>query len=796
MLFPAALAASMLSLTLTSCLRDGSIIDPTLPQAKIAIGHFLGQAFPNTDSSRQKDNARIYDLLNPKLTMVWQFIGPKEFTYAPSEANVELVWPFKFSVDLRDPPPKEVLESPDLAIGTFWLYQDANRNGKLDRIIHPDLLTLYHDVDRLHDDYNRAVDSVMEVADLKFNPVDVSDTYCLGKWGTLIRMVDGRPDTIWTGTGQASLTNQVWSTVLDERCRVLQHQNRWERFFALRKRDNDYYKIPKPLAGYAQAFDYYYQRRLFPKPGMEAEFEKRVRSATNRMVLLALEYVVAQNQSASEGWIDYPYNGYLEPGQDWVAARMRKHCVLYLKDQQGFDELINAERNSSFSVAGKEKLHLGYNLIFCDDRYVCSVLDAQDTMRLDIGATEAYFNPPAHDLPPPYMKPATDGLAGGYLKTLEGAYKFQVFQPFFLKEENGALWTTVPQFGTFRLAASDSLNFYSPARELEVKIVKKGTKVEKILVYSGIKCFVATLDSTLSIPEAVRARFASIAAVTASPHGRKDAYVGGYEFATDTLKVAQPAAGDSLLLSIPGMTPHYFQPLDDSAYFSPYCDCRVAFRRGPDAKVTGLTLGREGVDQWVPSFTYVPRTPSVLFPELAPPAAAPDSEVSSSQGSARDTYAGLDGKPRYAGSADGRFLVPGDGWVVSLDHSIPGDSISLSQDGEGITFKLPDLRGAAAGLEVTLRKDALVKKARVRLRLVGGADPAHLDQVLAEEFWTRLDSDSTVVSLASWPVSANPYYVRLERIATAEPSVAIAFDAYRIVAKAGVLAKKAAHADP
>lgn len=167
---------SLLGLLLAGCLREGPILDPGSHESRPSLGRFQGRSQNEGDTAFS--SKRYGGLTNPKVAMVWQFIGPKEFTYSTSDGLVkDANIPFNFVFDMVNPPDKDILESQDLALGTFWLYQDANGNGKLDRLIHPELLDMNLKVDRVYGDYLEAMDSVLEVSRILPVREDVVETY-------------------------------------------------------------------------------------------------------------------------------------------------------------------------------------------------------------------------------------------------------------------------------------------------------------------------------------------------------------------------------------------------------------------------------------------------------------------------------------------------------------------------------------------------------------------------------------------------------------------------------------------
>ena len=252
-----------LSLIVFACWQgDEGLILPGNPKNQSVLATFHGRAFNQKflDGSYAMDPSRSLEINNPKIAIVWQFISPKEFVFTPSDAVVSTASPYEFTLELRQPPPAEILNAPDLALGTFWLYSDRNGNGRLDRRVHPEMEKLYRKIDSLESNYRFALSQTRVYGEARAGREDVLDTYYVGRYGTLTARAGEREDTLFASSGPA--TAGVWSSILDARYRILSDLNRWEAFFALRKRDNDYYRRIRTYPGYVYAVDVPYRRKL------------------------------------------------------------------------------------------------------------------------------------------------------------------------------------------------------------------------------------------------------------------------------------------------------------------------------------------------------------------------------------------------------------------------------------------------------------------------------------------------------------------------------------------------------
>ena len=93
-------------------------------------------------------------------------IGPKEYARAPSISVVNAKAPFDFSLRLSEPPAREILDNPDVAIGQFWLYNDTDSNGTLDRLVHPGMVPLNSKIDSLYRAFQHSESVLVAAAEI------------------------------------------------------------------------------------------------------------------------------------------------------------------------------------------------------------------------------------------------------------------------------------------------------------------------------------------------------------------------------------------------------------------------------------------------------------------------------------------------------------------------------------------------------------------------------------------------------------------------------------------------------
>lgn len=759
---------------LAGCLGDDGVVDPAAPP-KPFLGQYHGHSLNEGDSALSSN--RLLHLDNPQVSLVWRFLGPKEYVITPSQGSVNTNRPFLFDLKLSEPPSPEVLDNPDLAIGVVWLFSDRNGNGVLDRLIHPEMMAAARSIDSLYGIYHAALKRLADQNDLKTQRVEVVEVYHVGKFGTVTMGPPGDEDTLFVGRSPADTA--IWENTFTSRFRALMYENRWERFFALRKRSNDYYRVTRVSGDYVYEVTMPYNRKLFPKPNGQHQFERDLRA-----VGLAYDDYIhgAQNLLTAQvlkGHNQYPYSGFDEPGADWVAGQGRNCFIVYLRDNQALQELRDAEKTSSFLVKGIEKVQVGYNAIHCDDQYICEILGPEDDLTIDLGQSDEYFNPPSSPPRKPIANFIPAEVGASRLARLAGEYQLQPYRDVRIAARDGSLWAEIPDEGLWRLAASDSLLYYSPVRDLQLQFVEDASgRVYKLFVFLGRKKYVAAREKG-DVPAQLDEKVQGMLAPPGPLDKARAALFAAstYAYGKDTLKAVW--TGDSLRVSFPGLLPMALVPRDSLSFFSRQTDLRVDFELDDRGRCAGAWIVRPGGTVLAPALDYTAPAPDELFPGL------PDSLLrvaSEHSGTGRDTFATLDGKTRYLPGADRLFLLPGDGWLVAMVRTGSADSLSLHQGGDYLLFRVPGLEGKAMALEITLCPQRGVK-GRVRLRARGGKDPGVQEDLLGGDQWAELDGKPKTIRLGPWKASTDPYYVRIAQLPTADQPFLYSFDSYRVLAE-------------
>lgn len=773
----AALAAGVAcAVVLAACFRDGGFVEPGEEKNLPVLAAFQGRAnIKGTSLSGE----RMGGIGNPKIALVWQFVGPSAFGVAFDKISVDTRSPFKFSAEIRNPPPDSIAFSEEPVIGLFWLYSDGNENGVLDRIAHPKVAAHDAELAGMLAAYKKAFKALLEVSDISEEWVPYKDTFLLDSVGTFIRVVDGRPDTLFKSRGLKD--RNFWHEVLYRRLRLLKNYNGWQNFFALRKKTYDFHRVSVPTAehSYLQIFEDW--RKLFPKPGKEAEFEANLRIAGTAYMLYLIAINTVQTEAVDSGWADYPYQGFDQPGTDWVVGKSTRYFVLYFPNRAALDRVLQAETWGSFTVDGIDRMHTGYNLLDCDEQYRCKVMGEKDSVYVDLADNEAFFNPPSKPVRLPIADFVSVPVEQDSLKPLEGRYEYRPERPILAVSRGGSLWCDVPEVGTFRLTASRPGVFYVPGEDLQFEFVATvGGRIGKVMMYRlgnrdvGLRTDSTVRDSGLAekIDRMLARRPERISASVSA------GLPGTFSLGLDSLmRVRLADDGAGIGLSYLGLPPAVYRPLNDSEAYNPDSDHRLAFARNEEGAVTGLRWSRPPHGFFLPNPAYKPRKPGDFFPDTGNAQTTPASE---SGGSGRDTYVDWGARRRYACAEDGRYLKAGDGWVEAVRKGATGDSISFRDPGDGLLFKVTGQAGKRVRLAVAVCGEKGGKQGGVLMDLrAGESAEGAFTRILAESDWVRPGDKGDTISFSHIPIPSDPYYLELRKVQTWNDSLYFSFDGYR-----------------
>jgi hypothetical protein len=763
-----------LFLWLVSCQRDDGFASPSDERSLRPLGTFVGKATPGDTASLH----RWTDLAHPKVTVLWRGVGLRDNILHSDQSSIDVQLPFAFSLNLLQPPPEEVTEAPDIAFGIFSLFSDQNRNGSFDRLSHPDLDAGYARIDSLIRESGIAKANLLAVAEIR-KRTPQSEQYYLEASGTLIRDDNGKLDTIAAFANPLKV-NGIYDYLKNYQ-RILGNQNRWERFFDLRKKSNQFYHPTSPAAGHYLGVNIRFDRAVFPRPGLESEFDLRLEKAVDAAMNLDVASTNITIQAFRSGALDYPFTGYGQPGQDWMAGRAIQDLLVFFRTQATLDTLLAAYLTGSFRISHIERLHPGYNLFHCDDQYDCDVREPGDSVIIYLGTSEAFFNAPAtlsanpvpsnpknRPLPPPATAFAP----------WQGRYALNGSDTVSLVLRNGELWYEGWDAGLLRVLPFDSLGFQSPIFDLQGVLTRRIAErlSDRLVQYSrGLRFVALSLGEPVTPGLLARIEKAS----DFEPADIADSLVarcpGKYDYGGDTLRIAN-AGGDSLRADIPGFLPMIFHAVGDSLFQCPWGELSLEFQAPAGSGYRRVVFRNGSGKKVVPVFNPAPSNlVNSARTEM-------DGMVwdSGNQGSGRDLFVGLDRKSRYGCSEDGAFLRPGDGFFADFSRSGAIDSISQRQGGDFATFRFPGMKGKVVVFQLRDCAERTAAGKRIGVSIWGGAEPQARNLLYGDYQWMAADPGGIYWTFDSLAIDSDPYYLTLKQENTQDKPFANAFDGYRL----------------
>ena len=772
------LLVAILGMWMVSCQRDEGFTSPSDGRNLRPLGTYVGRAGGGDSASL----LRLINLAHPKVTVLWRGVGLRDKLLSSKQASIDAKPPFAFSLNLLQPPDQEVSEATDIAFGILCLFSDENGNGEFDRLIDPGMIPRYAEIDSLSSALSTAHGDLLAVSVLK-KRLPEAERFYLDPSGALIRDEDGRPDTLTVlslaGESEAQIKDDV-VTYLQYCQRILANQNRWERFFAVRKKDNEFYYKFTPAPGHYTQIDIRFDRALFPGPGQEAEFDARLKKSVRATVTLYARSGRILNTAFANGSLDYPFTGYGIPGQDWMAGRAILDLLVFLRSQATLDTLLEASLSSSFRFSHLDRLHPGFNLFRCDDQYNCDVRAPGDSIIVYLGTSEAFFNPPGSPSrnPTPKSSESRPGPSAESFASWQGRYASNGSDTVSLVVRNGELWCESLGLGLLRVLPFDSLGFASPILDFQGVMTRRTSDSlpDRFVQYSHSSRKVA-LSLGMPVKQSVLDRIDSAARFTraALPDSLLRMCAGDYDYGKDTLRVAY-AGGDSLRVTLPGFSSLAFYAVNDSLFKCPWGEISLEFQGADKGAYRRVVFANYSQRIVVPVLNAAP---SNIVKSLSAEETGVQ-WISGNQGSGKDSYFGVDGQSRYGCSQDGTYLQSGDGYVAGFSRSNWDDAISMRQGGDFITFRLPGMKGKIAVLELRTCAERSAETRRTRISIWAGADSTEEKLQYGDHQWMTAGASGAWWTLDSLVIGSDPYYLTLKQEDTRDAPFPKAFDGYRL----------------
>lgn len=758
---------SSLLLCIICCSDDSGIFSPSNPSNLTPLCQFHGYCCNENDTAIT--TSRLLKIQNPAITLTWQSLGFTRFSNNYAMSSVETSIPFNFSGSFSDRPPLQVYTSNEAVLGILTLYSDVNNNGVFDRVVHPELQKSYKILDSLGSVFYGLRDLLYKVADDTRKRTECRDTFLIAYDNRVILVKNGMLDTL--------VQTPEWNSYILHRSQVLGKWNKWDYFFASRKRESPSYFEYGARSGYLSQIVFNYECSLFPRKGSEKEFNALLNEATKAVYNLNVASKDITKNAYINGHVDYPYNGVYEEGQDWAAGRTRWYHILYVPDHKSIREMLDAEKRSSFSIKNKQNIRPGYNLMYVDNQYRGEILSWDNAITIDLGTNEYYFNHP-YDLVKPVTDFSVDKPLNEFVTNAEGVYEYRPYKHLILALKGGYLWASVPDIGVCRLNSADSLFYYNKPDNLQLEIVQDDGAIEKVLIYSGDTRFVGNpvgkdekYYSFVSLLEKLESRKAVL----------KDSievkqYCKNYKSGSDTVKVYRE--NSSIGIQFPGFNKHTYYPLNDSVYFTDENDCEIAFKKGLSGDICEMHVIRNGPFTVYPAFDYIPVSSAV---KNGSSYVSMNNVIDFHSGSGEDVLFKITGNRRYLASDDGMYLQKGDGCVYSILRNQSDDSVSLTMPHDCIVMKIVGLKDSVIGLELGLIAESSSDSTEVCFfTLCGSSVMTCSNPVVDNQFYSLKPDAPTVITVNPIQVNSDPFFIKIGVVKTIDITPRFAFDYYRI----------------
>jgi hypothetical protein len=762
---PRWLTALVVALALSSCIDQG-IVNPSNPATLPPLASFRGIATSAGDSVF--DSNKLLHVTRPRVALIWQFYGIVPYASEEGHSAVEARLPFTFTFEISQPPPAAVLESDEPVLAGFWLYNDTNDNGRLDRVAPQAFRDAYAGFESLRHRYDSSMSALRHLVDRTTDARLIQESYHVGAEGrvyrgdTLVyRPVDEQSDSWYEWIATSRLILSDW--------------NRWESFFGKRKRlalpRVDYHELPDGTI----AVDAYYRRRLFPRAGTTTAFEERLNEVTRLRNRIHSSSDSLQRQSFVNGWLDYPYTGVNDAGQDWVIGRTRWYVVLYIPTDAQLEQIREAARSSAFVIDNRDRLHRGYNLFQLDDQYRCRILDWSDTVFIELGERSTYFNPPTSSVELPVHDFTEQRTAAPSRDLYEGAYSHPTAPPLTVASTDNGLWARIPEYGVSRLRHSHDHAFFVSSEPLQFQFVlfDKST-VGKVFTlaprWAGKIVSVPTLDERNAVDSLRRA----VALIRGRPRvtlpaQRRHMLASRYDSGDDTITLSVSA--DSFLVSFYGLPAEAFVATGDSRLSSRHSDIQITFDPLLD-RIPLIGIDRGGIVSHALNIAQTPFSASSIARH--PPTNLTNPLI----GSTGSRIAiGADGGAGFAAATDSFVVQQGDGAVVLID----GFQHVLHTGGDRIVFALHGHRDEYVGLRAEMcSQSSSGGSGRALFTYHGGRDRDECTTLLMDPRWVDFTDNKATIRIDPIAVTSDSFYIELVMLRTRGEEVSIACDSYLI----------------
>lgn len=495
-----------------------------------------GKAMIENDSVFSQQ--RLLQITNPKVLLVWRFIGYTEQEFHKPSGVVSLKFPYQFTVDLESFPEGEVVNGLEPCIGDFVLFSDVNGNDQTDDLTHPLHQLMLDTLKKKRSSYLDVYRSWKYLGVRHEDPVNTKDVYELDTEGVLFYLPEGEKIKITTVEDlgvSIEKADSLLNHILDGWMYALYDSDKWEQFFLFRQRDIlpariDYQKIRDH--GVYSRYTLMYQRRIFPRQEWKKQWYAITPLLMQKYFDMAMYFQKVSAIATKKHWDDYSFeNG---GSKDWVFGWSSWDHLLYVHDNLSLFKLKKAERTSGFIVDHPEELKIGFNLIHCDINYHCEIRNNQPSVDLRLGTKAVHFNEPIPTRIMPIDSVNVYNFSTWNSDNPEGLFELSPFSEISVWKAAGGIWLYYPANGAFFLKKNTQPFYASTYTFAQIGVFPASKEFDtKLILYLKNKTLPAKkINSTLPDSFSVVKNEISVRTFSSNTRNIVEKYLGVYKCKT------------------------------------------------------------------------------------------------------------------------------------------------------------------------------------------------------------------------------------------------------------------------
>ncbi|MGL1903190.1 MAG: DUF3471 domain-containing protein [Fibrobacterales bacterium] len=712
--------------------------------------------------------SRLDEMSNPKVSIVWNEMDQSSISrYSiPLNSTTHQVFPFPFSTTLSENPPLSLNNPLNIILGNIYLYDDVNGNGALDDEIHPELIHFRDSLKQSKQTLLLALQALTEVSDIQHYSMQ-TDSYF---WDT--------PHDISFMHSDSSIDSS-WSSLIDyhhltplnlasERRWVLRFSNKWEQFLYKRANITLVESDTTFSSNGRITIQDTYNRRLYPKTGYESPFEERLKQATIASAHYQRLTKTIHNLRLENRWNEHIYTP--NDTHDWIAGMSLNSFVFFLFDQNEHDQLTQLNALSSLLgnplISNIESLTLGYNILSCNENYLCSVLTETDSVNIHLGDSPCYLEGCQRPIDTPLTQSELS-LDSSFLSIYTGMYTSPLSSDSLtLIAHNDALWIITPLKESIKLSSTDSINFSNTLFSINCTFDKTTDPLSIVYTTAEASHTITKQRETIDHDTRLLDSINTYTPTSLTESELQD-YTGRYTL--DSAHALIIAVQDSqLVVSITGQGFFSIQPISTDLFRHTESSAHIRFDRSTSGDITKVTF--ESVSRYftAPSETYTPKSAAEFSYDLSYSAVPLHSM---SHGSSMNT------SKKYNCLTDLLSLDTAD--FYSTTQQSTAEPLLWGKTKSSFTLKVDSVDKFYVSLHGC--PNNLTDSTQVRMRITTGTSPETIETFVEDEMtvtFYKNGSYKNINPILSHGVS--PFYVKVSFFPLYGNNAPIIFDSYSI----------------